>query len=92
MEEVTAGGGFPVDHFPGGKHAGQTAEFELGGQFLPGDPAGRGDGFVQRAGAGEGDFQIFGPVGESASAGERFVGGEEGECGRCRVWPPVVPR
>ena len=41
LEEETAGGGFPVDHFSAGGERGVLDETELGIEFGPADTAGR---------------------------------------------------
>ena len=71
LDEVAAGGGFPVDHFAAGKDAGEFAELEVVVELAPGDAAGGGNGFVDGAWPGERDGERFDGFAEGLGGVER---------------------
>jgi len=64
LQEVSAGGGFPVDHFACDEDAGEFFNHEVFIELIPADSSGGGNGFGDRAGSGEGDVAVFDFVGE----------------------------
>ena len=59
LEEVAAGGGFPIDHFTGDEDAGEFFEHEVGVKFVPCNTSGAGNGLFDWSGTGEGDVAVF---------------------------------
>ena len=59
LEEVAAGGGFPIDHFTGDEDAREFFEHEICTEFVPSNTAGSGNGLFDWSGAGEGDVAMF---------------------------------
>lgn len=87
MDEVAAGGGFPIDHFAGEEDAGEFAEHEILIEFGPRDAAGGGDRLGEGAGPGEGEGVGFDEGGELFGGFDGAVGGLDEIAGGGREFP-----
>ena len=64
LQQIAAGRRFPIQHLAGREHAGQTAEHEIGIEFIERDPARGRDRARDRGGAGEFDRNGVDQAGE----------------------------
>ena len=80
LHEVAAGGGFPVDHFPGEENAGELLQHEGRLQLIPAHAAGGGDGLIERPGAAQRNEAVFRLAGEGIGIAPN-VAGQDGGCG-----------